>query len=518
MSNRTSLAVSAGILILAGCGHPKPDAKVEEAMGLAERQIGQRPAWTVPWDENWRNWDRQSVLRLEDALAVCLRNNRQLRADLETIGQADADLVQAGLMQNPVINFMIMFPSGGGRSMLRGAGLPLQPLEDLWLIPARQEVARAELQRAVLRVADRAVETAAEAKVAYAKLQYSQRAIELVKDSMQIVEQAVATIRARQAAGRATQVEVSIFQIRLLKLRSELMAMEAEHRTTQRELLLLMGVAASGDGWRVEPVHEMQAQLSAPEGEKTLFETAVAQRLDVKASEWTLEAAHCRIEEMAREGWPKIRVGLGLERSPAPRSNNQSFAGRIGNEVTKKVLERAQGMQSAAMLAPFSVKTREVEYTVGPMFEMEVPLFDRKQAQVAKAVHEYQQTLAEHEARVQEVVKAVRQRCVACTQAYNQVRFFRESILPELEQNVVVARQSYVTGKEDLTVYLQVQEDLIVNRLKVLEYLRDYLVSRAELERQVGGQWVIPSPTSQPTSAPSETAGAGGGTPASLSG
>jgi outer membrane protein, heavy metal efflux system len=66
---------------------------------------------------------------------------------LAAIGQANADLIQAGLMKNPVINFMMMFPDGGGRSMLRGTGLPVQPLEDLWLIPARKEVAKAALQQ-----------------------------------------------------------------------------------------------------------------------------------------------------------------------------------------------------------------------------------------------------------------------------------------------------------------------------------------------------------------------------------
>src|SRR3972149_2391986 len=110
---------------------------------------------------------RQSCLRPralevvgeQEALVLALRNNRELRADLEMIGKANADLVQAGLLQNPVINFMAMFPDGGGRAMLRSNALPLQPLQDLWLIPAREKVATAQLQQAVLRVADRAVET-----------------------------------------------------------------------------------------------------------------------------------------------------------------------------------------------------------------------------------------------------------------------------------------------------------------------------------------------------------------------
>jgi outer membrane protein TolC len=76
-------------------------------------------------------------------------------------------------------------------------------------------------------------------------------------------------------------------------------------------------------------------------------------------------------------------------------------------------------------------------------------------------------------------------------QAYEQVRFYRESILPAVERNLSVARQAFIAGQEDLTIYLQVQEDLIMTRLKILEFLRDYLVGRAELERQVGGRLAI---------------------------
>ena len=57
---------------------------------------------------------------MDETVALALRNNRTLRADLEMIGQADAELLQASLMQNPMISFMVMFPDGGGRSMLRG--------------------------------------------------------------------------------------------------------------------------------------------------------------------------------------------------------------------------------------------------------------------------------------------------------------------------------------------------------------------------------------------------------------
>jgi len=486
-----------------GCAQIGSEARVGEAIDLVEQHTGQRPAWTVPWDDQPPAWDGQAVLGLEEAVATALRNNRDLRADLEMIGQADADLVQAGLLANPSFNFMIMFPSGGGRSMLRSSALPMMPLQDLWLIPARQEVATAQLQQAVLRVADRAVETAAAVKKAYARLQYTQRASELIQDNMQVVDQSVRLIQAGQAAGRATQVAANLAQIRYLKLRSELLAMEAERRRLQRELLMLMGVAAATDRWRVKPLQELNDPVETPIGESELVALARNQRLDLKAAEWSAQAAEHRIGLLRREGWPEVGLGLTFERAPAPRSQNQRLVGRAGNAAAQGVAGAIMGMPpTGPMVAPFNPKMREVKYTIGPMIEMEIPIFDWNQAQVAKALHEYGQRLAESEARAQEITRMVRETLVMCQQAYDQVRFYRETIMPAVERNVTLAQQSYIAGQEDLTIYLQTQEDLIMTRLKVLDFFRDYHVNRAELERQVGGRLIGAEPTTRPTTGP----------------
>ncbi len=494
MSGRVWWLTSLVMLSVGGCATLNSDRKVQEAIDLVEQHTGHQPAWTVPWDEAAPAWDGQSVLRLDEAVALALRNNRDLRADLETIGQADAELVQAGLLQNPRFNFMMMFPDGGGRSMLRSSALPMQPLQDLWLIPARQEVARAELQQAVLRVADRAIETAAAVKKAYTHLQYTQRAVELIRDNMQVVDQSTRIIEIRQVSGQAGQVEVNLSRIRHMRLQSDLLAMEAEHRARQRELLMLMGLAAASDEWQVEPVHEIDDALTGPVDETGLLSLATSQRLDLQAAEWTVEAATRRIELMRREGWPELALGFTFERAPGPRSRNLGIPGRLGNAAAQGVANGLAGMPpetSVPMAGPFGVTRRDVTYTLGPMIEMELPLFDQNQAQVAKALHEYRRSLAEYEARVQEVTRMVRETSVMNGQAYEQVRFYRESILPAVERNLSVARQAFIAGQEDLTIYLQVQEDLIMTRLKILEFLRDYLVGRAELERQVGGRLAI---------------------------
>ena len=473
-----------------GCKAISADRQIQESLDLVEKQTGHRPEWEAPWDDAPPPWDGHSTLNVHDAVALALRNNRQLRADLELIGQANADLVQAGLLQNPRFNFMAMFPDGGGRSMLRSSGFPLQPIQDLWLIPARKDVATAQLQEAVLRVADRAVETAAEAKRVYARAQYAQRAIELLQENMAVVEHSRQLVEGQQSAGKATLVEANVPRIRHLRLQSELVTMEAEYATAKRQLLKLMGFARAKDAWRVTEIDESGLTIEPAPGEEELLTVAEETRLDLQAAKWTVGAARERIELMRREGWPEVMVGLGFERAPAPPSQNPSVAGRLGNGV-------ASGLQTGSIepdpIEPFGPESRDVEWTVGPMIDFELPIFDQNQAQVARAYHEYRQRWAEYDELWQTVVLNVRETKVMYDQAYRQVDLFRDSILPEVNRNLEVARQSYGVGREQLTIFLQIQDDQIMTRLSALSFLRDLLLNRAELERQVGGKLALPS-------------------------
>jgi cobalt-zinc-cadmium efflux system outer membrane protein len=176
---------------------------------------------------------------------------------------------------------------------------------------------------------------------------------------------------------------------------------------------------------------------------------------------------------------------------------------RVGNTAAQMLLNRAAGMDGPMVpeLMPWQPKMREVKWTLGPALDLELPIFDQNQAQVAKALHEYNQRLAEYDQRAQQVIRGVRQALVRCRQARDQVELYRGTILDEVRRNLDLARQTYTAGQEDLTILLETQEDVIMTRMKTLEYLRDALLSRAELEREVGGRLdALPAtaPTTQP--------------------
>jgi cobalt-zinc-cadmium efflux system outer membrane protein len=56
---------------------------------------------------------------LADDAAVAMLNNRDLQAIYSDLGLAQADLVQAGLFRNPILDAAVLFPLSGVRPDLQ---------------------------------------------------------------------------------------------------------------------------------------------------------------------------------------------------------------------------------------------------------------------------------------------------------------------------------------------------------------------------------------------------------------
>ena len=96
------------VLLLAGCAHVPRDGE----FSTVERIVGERLSQKVHWYQGGEE-DKQVNDALEDLLSqrltaraavqIALLNNRILQSEYETLGIAQADLVQAGLLSNPVL-------------------------------------------------------------------------------------------------------------------------------------------------------------------------------------------------------------------------------------------------------------------------------------------------------------------------------------------------------------------------------------------------------------------------------
>src|SRR5712691_6028815 len=98
------------VALLGGCASFSPDGGFGEVQSIVSRRVGQDAQWV----RNDRDAEqvRATVKKLlaapltaDAAVQIALINNRGLQATYAELGIAEADLVQAGRLRNPLFTF-----------------------------------------------------------------------------------------------------------------------------------------------------------------------------------------------------------------------------------------------------------------------------------------------------------------------------------------------------------------------------------------------------------------------------
>lgn len=478
---------------LVSCATVDHSVELRTADAAMLRATGISTNWTALPESRELAPGEDGRVALGTAVGFALSNNRSLRADLEVIGQAKADLVQAGLLSNPILSIMTGFPEGGGRADI-AFGLS-KDLADLWLIPSRKRAAQAMVQQRVLSFTDTAIALLAEVKTNYYSLQYQSVATDLQQQNLRILQESMEIAQARLRAGDTTQLDVNLVRARYVEAENDLLQLRADFRLTQRTLLRLMGVSRAPDNWSAEPLPSdvPPAKLSTAEAE--LVEVALLQRLDVQAARWEVEAAVAEFEQQRRRVIPSLSLGLSGERFERRASPDRDVLADTARASIASGTLTAPEIQSASERR--QERSQEIDFILGPSIEVPLPIFDQNQAQIAKAqfrARELQQRYEEMEQRVAEAVRA------AFTQrrlAEDRTRLYHDTLVPLQEANLELARIAYQAGRESILTVLLAQESLIQTRLAYAAAVRDLSISAANLERQLAGR--VPELSATPT-------------------
>src|SRR5262245_20631190 len=226
-SSKSAGRMVSACLLLAGCATVDPRSDHEEARSRIRSVTGRDEVFDPEaplLTESEIAAATADGLSLDEALRLALLNNRRLQAGFMEIGVARADFVQAGLLRNPSLSVAFLLPSGGVTPRIT-ANL-LGSVVDLWEIPVRKEIQRAELSRQILEVSRFAGELVAETKAAYfesvaarERLATAAAGLELARRSHDAVRQRIETRVAGATAENFAQGE--LFAAELAMRRSE---------------------------------------------------------------------------------------------------------------------------------------------------------------------------------------------------------------------------------------------------------------------------------------------------------
>lgn len=472
------------LMAVTSCATVDPRPALQRADDTMARHSGVETSWAQLPPPRDLVPNAEGIVTLNDAISLALVNNRSLRADLEIIGQMQAEVVQSGLLANPVLSMMVGFPEAGGRASF-AFGLS-KDFAELWLIPSRKRAAQAMVQQRVLMAADRAIDLVAQVTVSYRTLAYQALSLELQEENLGVLRESMEIAQVRLRTGSSTQLDVNLIRARLVEAEIDLHEVRADFDITQRRLLRLMGVAQATADWR--PTAQTLEEFALPQWEEDLLvEAALLQRLDVQTARWELESALAALELERRKVIPMLGVGIGGERFERRASPDRDILADTVRATTAAGGElTAPEIQSSAEKR--KERRQEIDFVLGPSMEIPLPIFDQNQAQIARA-HYRARELAERLAEAEQVAtEGVRAALVTQKLNAEKLRIFRQSLIPIDESNLGLARSAYQAGKESISIILLAQESLIRTRLAQARSVRDLAISTAELAREAGGK------------------------------
>lgn len=428
------------LLLGTACGVP-PFNRAYVSRQLQER-TGHGLAPVATGEEGAQREDSlvSGELTVDRAVSLALRNNPDFAAALEDLGVSRAQLRQASLPKNPLGFLGLEFFTGG----LKPYFSALFPLELGGSLFFRRKIGKLQLEQTAERLVHVGLGLVAEVKTAHAELQALRAKRRLSRSALDVLERSARIARDRHEAGDISLQEVRLTEVELARARQEAMRLTHEEAIARERLDRLLGLDPSRSQW--ELTHELPADSGPELRIDEISERAAKQRLDLRVAELEVRVA----TERAGLEWSSVLPTLNL--------------GVVGEKTTGNPL------------------------LIGPGFGLPLPLFDRNQAQIAKARAELRRAGHQYRAAKRQVLAEVRTFWERWRQAWRMTKGFREDLLPRLEQSVSMAEAAHQGGQESFLAVLWARRSLIETRAAEVESLLQARKARIELEKAVGGQ------------------------------
>jgi cobalt-zinc-cadmium efflux system outer membrane protein len=440
--------VGLSILLSAGCGGVAAERGHDRVGALVEQRTGHRTGWQngPPDDARVAAWVRSTLaqgLTRGRAIEIALVNNPELGAAYAELDISQADMVQAGLLHNPTLGAELGLPIENGHLSEQRLSLT-QDFLDLFVLPQRKRVARAQFEADTLRLAHRALEVAAEAQKAFAAAQASAELVGLRRSVLEATQAAADLAGAQHEAGNINSLRLSTERAAYEQAKLELAQEELEQVEACERLNRLLGLWGDTTTWKIgEPL----PALPPTEPPLDHLETfALGQRLDVASA----------------------RTQATLLREAVDLARRTRFIGRL--EIGVDTHRDPSGPR-----------------VLGPNLVIELPIFDQRQATIARLEAQRRQQerrLTGLSVEAQSEVRLARARLLAARQT---ALHYRDTVLP-LRKSVLDESLLHYNGMflGPFELFAAKQAEIEAKR-GYIQAWRDYWIARADLERAAGG-------------------------------
>jgi outer membrane protein TolC len=446
MSRASTIVALAISLLATGCAQLSPHRGFEPVSKLASERLGKEVRLVRNDADNAAlasllGQKLAAPLQADDAVQIALLNNRALQAIYWNVGIAEADLVQAGRLHNPVFNFE-RTNRGGDVDVERSLTLNLA---SVLVAPLAQRIEQRRYQQTWLTVADAMLEHAAATRRAYFEAVAATQSTVYARQVLASAE-ASAELSGRMAqAGNFSQLDLAREQLFRAESAAAVVRADKHAVATREALTRLMGLW--GDDAASYRLPERLPDLpAAPAALNDIERIAVRERLDIQAA--TIESQ-------------QTAASLGLSRTT-----------RLINVLDLGYLRYTNGGQTAP----------------GYAISLELPLFDWGGAQVAKAEAIYMQALAKVAQTAVVARSEARESYLDYRASYDLAKHYRDEVIP-LRKKIADETQLRYNGM--LISVFELLADAREQARAVsstIDAQKDFWIAHTNLETALGGR------------------------------
>jgi len=434
---------------LGGCASVPQQGGFKSVSLVARHRLGQ----PIFWAQNQKQQARlnklvhrilQRPLTPSAAVEVALLNNPQLQAQYERLGIYQAQVVQAGLISNPVLAFDFRFPAAPNYGWDASIA---QDFSNILLLPARKKEAAADFHATQALVARSVISLANRTRQAFDKVVGDRQMIELETDIKKGQDAALDLAKKMREAGNTPPLAYDRQLAVAEQVRLQLAMDKASYLQDRERLYRLLGLWGRGADAKL-PLRLPNPSTQTPF--RGLTAMALRRSLRLKAAIDQLKAAAVTVEV---SGWAGILPG--------------------------------------ATVGATYVRDPDVRGTLGPAVSVPLPIFNQGQPSQAIARARYLTDYRHYQSIAIDIRSQVRSRWVALRAAYLRVLFYRKVMLPLRRRMLRETQLSYNGMLDSGFLLMQAKIDEINAARQYVGALEEYWIDRARLAATLGGQLPI---------------------------
>ena len=436
------------LLLLSGCASLSADSGFAGVAQLGQQRLG-APATgmrQLRTDDDARALSalidqqlRQEVTA-DDAVRIALLNNCGLQATYWSLGIAEADLVQAGRLQNPVLDFK---RSHDGAQIGIERTLSFN-LAGLLTAPLAGRIEGRRYEQTKLLVANEALKAATDTRRAWIAAVAAAQSADYAAQVEASAEASAELAGRMRTAGNWSQLDLAREQAYHAQASADASRALKASVAAREQLTRMLGLSGDQTGYRL-PAHLPDLPPALPEL-ADVEQAALRDRLDLQAA--TLDTQ-------------QTAASLGLTRTT-----------RFINVLDLGAVHNSAGGQSA----------RGYELT------LEIPLFDWGSAKVARAEATYMQSVNRLAEAATNARSEARESYAAYRASYQLARHYRDQVLPLRKQ---IADQTLLRYNGMLVSVFELLADAREQAMAVNGYigeLKEFWLAQAGLEAALGGR------------------------------